>query len=492
MKKAVVIGSGIGGIASALRLRKKGYAVEVFEAFDQAGGKLGIVEGNNFRFDMGPSLFTLPRLVDELFELYGKNPKDYFEYYENPISCNYFFEDGQNLSFYIDKQQLSEEIEKKLNVSAQPLLKYLEDSRKMYEISAPIFLERSLHITKNYFKKDVWKALINLPKLQLNKNMHQVGERKLNHPKLVQIMDRYATYNGSDPNRAPGVLTMIPHLEQNIGTYFPKKGMRSIVESLLKLAEENGIKIHTSAPVEGIITEQKKATGIKVNGEKIMADVVVSNADIYYTYSKLLPQEPRPDKQLDQERSSSALIFYWGINKEFKELDLHNIFFSEDYEKEFNHLFQKEKPYEDPTVYVHVSSKLVKEEAPEGKENWFVMVNTPIDKGQDWNEIQKEVKKQVLKKLGRILKTNIEDLIAFEDVLTPKKIDLRTGSYQGALYGTSSNHKYSAFLRHPNFKKSIKNLYFCGGSVHPGGGIPLCLLSAKIVADLCPEAPLNN
>lgn len=485
MQKAVVIGSGIGGIATALRLRHKGYHVEVFEAFDQAGGKLGIIEGKGFRFDMGPSLFTLPRLVDELFELYGKKPKDYFDYYKNPVSCNYFFEDGQRLSFFADKNQLKEEVEKQLEVNAEPLLKYLDDSRKMYEVSAPIFLERSLHVTSNYFKKDVWKALINLPKLQLNRNMHQVGLKKLNHPKLVQIMDRYATYNGSDPYRAPGVLTMIPHLEQNIGTYFPKKGMRSIVDSLLKLARENNIEIHTSSPVEEIIIKGRKAVGIKVNGETILADKVVSNADIYYTYKKLLPKEKEPTRQLDQERSSSALIFYWGMKKEFPELDLHNIFFSEDYEKEFKALFQDEAPYEDPTVYIHVSTKLVKEDAPEGKESWFVMVNTPIDKGQDWTTIKAEVRKNVLGKISRMLGENVEELIEFEDSLDPHLIDTRTGSYQGALYGTSSNHKYSAFFRHPNFRKKIQNLYFCGGSVHPGGGIPLCLLSAKIVADVC-------
>lgn len=487
MKQAIIIGSGIAGIAAALRLRKKGYKVDVYEASKIAGGKLGLVEGNGYRFDMGPSLFTLPYLVDELFELYGKNPKDYFDYYQNEVSCNYFFDDGSKLTFYTEKQSLKKEIEEKLEVSAEPLIQYLEDSEKMYEITAPIFLERSLHINRNYFKKDVWKALINLPKLHLNKNMHQVGLKKLNHPKLVQIMDRYATYNGSDPYRAPGVLTMIPHLEQNIGTFFPKSGMRSIVLSLLKLAEENDITFHTATPVQEIIVENKKSVGVKVNSKTISADIIVSNADVFYTYKKLLPHEKHPEKQLNQERSSSALIFYWGIKKEFPELDLHNIFFSQDYEQEFKDLFKSDRPYEDPTVYVHVSSKLVKEDAPKEHENWFVMVNTPIDQGQDWAVIKEEIRKNALRKLSKIMGENIESLIDFEETLSPQDIDQKTGSYQGALYGTSSNHKYSAFFRHPNFKKQIENLYFCGGSVHPGGGIPLCLLSAKIVSNLCPK-----
>jgi phytoene dehydrogenase-like protein len=185
-----------------------------------------------------------------------------------------------------------------------------------------------------------------------------------------------------------------------------------------------------------------------------------------------------------QERSSSALIFYWGIKKKFEQLGLHNIFWSEDYQKEFSLLFEEKEIIDDPTVYVNITSKFEKGDAPEGCENWFVMVNAPHVAGQDWEEIEKHTRKNVISKLSRMLGTDVESLIETEKVLTPPTIQSQTSSYLGSLYGTSSNDRMAAFFRHPNFSPKIKNLYFCGGSVHPGGGIPLCLLSGKIVGDL--------
>ncbi|MDG2444252.1 MAG: phytoene desaturase, partial [Flavobacteriaceae bacterium] len=202
------------------------------------------------------------------------------------------------------------------------------------------------------------------------------------------------------------------------------------------------------------------------------------------TYRTLLKDQKSPEKTLRQPRSSSALIFYWGIRKEFPSLDLHNIFFSEDYNQEFKYIFKKQQVYNDPTVYVNITSKENKSDAPKGCENWFVMVNVPSNTGQDWDSIISNVRSNILEKLSISLAVNLEDLIEFETVLDPRLIESNTNSYQGALYGASSNNKFAAFLRHPNFSQQISNLYFCGGSVHPGGGIPLCLLSGKIVSDL--------
>ena len=209
--------------------------------------------------------------------------------------------------------------------------------------------------------------------------------------------------------------------------------------------------------------------------------------DIFSTYKRLLPGSKHPQKILEQERSSSALIFYWGIKGKFPELDLHNIFFSEDYQKEFTMLFEDKDLYEDPTVYVNITSKEDSNDAPEGCENWFVMVNAPGNFGQDWEKLKVQAKKNILLKLNRILDRNIEELIDFETVLEPITIEEKTSSHRGSLYGTSSNSKFAAFLRHANFSSDYKGLYFCGGSVHPGGGIPLCLLSAKIMTDLIPS-----
>ena len=280
------------------------------------------------------------------------------------------------------------------------------------------------------------------------------------------------------------MLTLVQHLEQEYGTFVSDKGMNNITNSLYDLAIRQGVSFKFDSYVSEILVNNKRAFGVKVGEKHYKSDVVISNMDIVPTYRHLLKNHYQPEKTLNQERSSSALIFYWGIKKEFKNLDLHNIFFSNDYEKEFKSIFEDNIICDDPTIYINITSKDVKGDAPENCENWFVMINSPNDSGQDWDNIINEVKSNVLKKINKILKVNIEDFIEHEKVYTPKTIERNNQSYMGSLYGSSSNNLMSAFLRHPNFSNKILNLYFCGGSVHPGGGIPLCLLSAKIVSQL--------
>jgi len=302
---------------------------------------------------------------------------------------------------------------------------------------------------------------------------------------MVQFFDRYATYNGSNPYQAPATLNVIPHLEQHFGAYFPEGGMYRITASLVELAESLGVKFNYNQPVQQIVVAGKRATAIQVNGKLLKADVVVSNMDVWFTYRKLLQQHPElfPEKILNQERSSSALIFYWGIKRQFPELDLHNIFFSADYESEFNSIWKEKIINADPTVYLNISSKYKPDDAPAGHENWFVMINVPANTGQDWDKLISEARKNIIRKLSQQLGQDIGSLITCESILDPRSIEGRTSSYQGALYGTSSNSRFAAFLRHANRSSKVRNLYFCGGSVHPGGGIPLALLSAKIVSE---------
>ena len=201
-------------------------------------------------------------------------------------------------------------------------------------------------------------------------------------------------------------------------------------------------------------------------------------------YKTILKDQKQPKLLLKQPKSSSALIFYWGIRRNFPELGLHNIFFSDNYALEFEHIFKRGTIYEDPTVYLNITSTHKPDDAPEGCMNWFTMINVPNNQGQDWDTLIALAKKNIIHKLNRILKTDVESLIEVEEILDPRKIESKTSSARGALYGNSSNNKFAAFLRHANYSSSIKNLYFCGGSVHPGGGIPLCLLSAKIMSEM--------
>ena len=484
MKKSIIIGAGIAGIAASIRLAVKGHEVAIYEANTYAGGKLSEIHQAGFRFDAGPSLFTMPNFVEELFQISNKKIADYFEYHKLDRDCHYFYEDGTMLISYTDSEQFTRELETKLAINPQVVLDYLKQSEKIYNLTSKVFLEQSLHKVSNYFSKEIVKCIVNIHQLKLSTTLHKLNERKLKHPKLVQIFDRYATYNGSDPYRVSGIMSVIPHLEQGVGTFFPKKGMYGITKALQKLAEDLGVKFYFNQKVNEILYENQKITGIKVNNEKISCDYVVSNMDIVPTYKLLLKQEKLPYQLEKQERSTSAIIFYWGINRKFEELGLHNIFFSEDYPTEFQYLFQKKEVYDDPTVYVFISSKECTTDAPEGCENWFVMINTPSNFGQDWDEIIQRTRKNALEKLSRMLKTDISSLILSESILEPRTIESKTSSHLGSLYGTSSNHWLAAFLRHPNFSPKIKGLYFCGGSVHPGGGIPLCLLSAKIATEL--------
>lgn len=484
MKKAIIIGSGIGGIATALRLRSMNYDVTVFENNDFPGGKLTSFDLGPYRFDAGPSLLTMPHFIDELFDLFNENPRDHFNYKKKDISCKYFWDDGTKLNAYSEKSKFINEINKVLGVKESTVSTYLLKAKKKYDLTKSMFLEQSLHKLKTYLSKDLLIGLFNVFSFQINKTLNQVNELELKEPHLVQLFNRFATYNGSSPYKTPGMMTLVQHLEQEYGTYVSDKGMNNITKSLYDLALRQGIDFKFNSFVSQILVSGKRAIGVSVGEESYSSDIVVSNMDIVPTYRNLLKNHYQPEKTLSQERSSSALIFYWGINKEFKNLDLHNIFFSNDYKKEFQSIFEKKSIFSDPTVYINITSKDVKGDAPDNCENWFVMINSPNDSGQDWDNMIDEVKSNILKKINRLLNIELEDYIEYEKVYTPKTIESNTQSYMGSLYGSSSNNLMSAFLRHPNFSNKILNLYFCGGSVHPGGGIPLCLLSAKIVSQL--------
>jgi phytoene desaturase len=484
MSKAIVIGAGIAGIAAALRLRAAGIEVDVFEANDYPGGKLHAFKLAGYRFDAGPSLFTMPELVTELFQLFGESAEDYFEYSRKESVCNYFWEDGLRFVVNADREIFVKEAAAKFGIEASSLLAYLKKSQKKYELTAPLFLEKSLHKVSTYLSKDTLKALLQMSDMGIFTNLNTLNLSEIKEPHLVQLFNRYATYNGSSPYRTPGIMSMIPHLELHLGTYFPKNGMHSITMSLYRLAVKQGIQFYFNYKVERIIVKNDKAIGVRANDKDYFADNIVSNMDIFSTYKKLLTEESHPERTLSQERSSSAVIFYWGVKKSIPALDLHNILFSGNYPEEFAHIFDHKTLFKDPTIYINITSKENHNDAPSGCENWFVMINAPGDYGQNWDELVSQARQNIIEKINRLLEIDLESLIEVEDVLTPPQIEERTSSYRGALYGAASNSKFAAFLRHPNFSNQLKNLYFVGGSVHPGGGIPLCLLSAKITSEL--------
>ncbi len=488
MQKAIIVGAGIGGIATSIRLAVQGYQVSVFEANEYPGGKLSEIQVDGYRFDAGPSLFTLPDQVEALFRLAGRRTEDYLAYDALPVITHYFWPDGLRLKAYAEPEAFAQEVEAQTGESAQQVHKLLAKSRELNDITSHVFLEKSLHKLSTFLAPETIRSIFQLHKIDAFRSMHQANASYFQDPRLVQLFDRYATYNGSDPYQAPGTLNVIPHLEYHLGAYFPRGGMYQITQGLYRLACDLGVQYHLGQPVDRIWVENGQARGVQVEGETFAADVVVSNADVVPTYRHLLPDQPAPERTLKQPRSSSALIFYWGIERQFPELDLHNILFSADYREEFRYIWEEKSIHPDPTVYVNITSKYNPSDAPPGCENWFTMINVPHDDGQDWDQLIPEAKQNILAKLRDMLGVDIAPLIAAEAILEPRTIQSKTSSYLGALYGSSSNNKFAAFLRHPNFSRKIKNLYFCGGSVHPGGGIPLSLLGARIVSDLVPEA----
>ena len=468
----------MAGISSAIRLAHKGVQVTVHEQQDTYGGKMGVWEQDGYRYDTGPSLFTMPQYVTELLTIDGKSDVK-LDYSELDSICNYFWEDGTRMTATKDRDQLKEEFLKQLNEPRENIEAFLEDSKTKFEITNHVFLEKSLHKLKTYLSWGTLKSFFNLSKVEVFKNMSVRNEQRFKNPKTVQFFNRYATYNGSNPYQAPATLNVIPHYEFGFGAFFPTNGIRSIADSLYQKALRLGVNFQFSSSVH---TVDKVANKYLVNGTA-ESDILVCNMDVASAAKGPL-KKFISSKREKYEPSSSALIFYWGMDREFAELDLHNIFFSNNYKKEFATIFHSKKIDDDPTVYIHISSKCKADDAPQGCENWFVMVNAPYADGQDWEKVIRETRENILTKLNKVLGLDVSKHIQLEHKLTPELIQSKTGSYKGALYGSSSNDKMAAFLRQPNFSSENKGLYFCGGSVHPGGGIPLCLLSGKITTDI--------
>jgi len=483
-RRCAIIGAGVSGIAASVRMRQKGFSVDVFEANPFPGGKLSSESIRGYRFDMGPSVFTMPEYVDELFRLCGKDPAKHFQYIPLDPVYRYFFEDGSRLDAYHGQEEFARVMAANSRDSRADILAHLRRNETAYLLTEPVFLQQSLHRLRNFFNWPTLRGILNLGRIGAFSTMHRANTKAFGDPRLRQIFDRYATYNGSSPFLSPATLNVISHVEIVRGAYYPVGGMYSITQSLAALAQDIGVRFHFSEPVREILVENQQVKAVRTDKREFPCDVVISNMDIYNCYKKLLPHAKKPTRTLEQPKSSSGVIFYWGIRKSFPELLLHNIFFSRDYEEEFNCIFQQKIISQDPSVYVNITSKHTPADAPPGCENWFTFINVPNNSGQDWDRLVAGARASILRKLNRLLHMDIEPFIEAELVFDPRVIETRTSSAFGAIYGNSSNNKFAAFLRHANFSREIRNLYFCGGSVHPGPSIPLCLLSAKITVDL--------
>ncbi len=484
-KRIGIIGAGLGGLSAAIRLANAGFDVDVFEQNSDAGGKAGSLIFDGFRFDTGPSLLTMPHVLKELFRECGESLHDYIHLKKLDVICKYFYPDGTIISAFSDVNLFGKEIERSTHDKHKSLKNYFSYCKTIYDLTADMFLYKSPQQASTYLSMKAVSTLLQIKSIDPFRTVHQANSLFFRDKRIIQLFDRYATYNGSNPYLAPATLNIIPHVEYTMGSYIPQDGIFSISKALKQLAENKGVNFYFNSKVERIEIKDNSVRGIVLEGKSLPYDVVLSDNDVLTTYKNLVDVNSKKviDKLSKHDLSTSAIVFYWGVKEKHEQLEIHNILFSEDYKKEFDDLFTNKVIHNDPTIYIYISSKYKPSDAPKDCENWFVMINTPPNINQNCDEEVKRFRKIILEKIKNVLSIDIEEQIIGEEVLTPADLEKRTGSYRGSIYGISSNDRFAAFLRHPNFSKDISGLYFCGGSVHPGGGIPLVILSGKIAAD---------
>lgn len=479
-----IIGGGIGGLAAAITLASKGRQVVLHEKQAEVGGKANTRSIGPFRFDTGPSLLTMVPAFHSLFAEAGKNIDEYIPIVELSPITHYWFSDGTH--FASDRlERFIPTLSEHLDVTKEELDAYFTYSKRIWDLTHSIFLEKSLHSWKTYASRKTLHSLLHIGAIDPFRNMHGANASFFRDHRLVQLLDRYATYNGSDPYQAPATLNTIPYVEHGLGAYGVQNGIYGIVGGLEKLARELGVEIRKGSEVSSIkYDRRRRITALVANGEHIPVQHIICNSDVSTLYGDLLQDSKAPlaKRYRTMAPSSSALVYYWGIDRSFYELGLHNIFFSSDYHKEFDAIHRQKRVPEDPTIYINITSKITPTDAPAGQENWFVLVNAPPHDGRTWEEDLAATKQAILARLSEALHTPLQDHIIAEGHMTPSDIEEQTGSFRGSLYGISSNTTMAAFLRHPNISRRYPGLYLCGGSVHPGGGMPLAALSGVIAA----------
>ena len=477
---SIIIGAGLSGLALAIRLKNRGERVLVVERQGKVGGKLDQFEWNNFRWDKGPSVFTQPEQVEALFKLSGKKTEDFFTYKKLEESCRYFF-NGERIIFHHDKQKREHELKNHFSTEEiEAVNDYLNDAKRSHMTVGDFFISNPKPRLRDFWKPSLLRRYMQFLKPSIRKTLNAYNEKKLNNPKLVKIFNRYGTYNGSNPYRMSALFSIISHLENNEGVYFPNDGIRSIAESTYSLAKEIGVDFRFN---EDVVASKSNNEFIVEGKETFKSKKLVSAIDQQIFYKDVWKDQVSFKRYDKYKRSSSAIIFYWAIDDVLEDLGVHNIFFSEDYKQEFNQLFDKCTIPVDPTIYVHITSVVNSDDAPKGKQNWFVMVHSPPGIYPSEEQL-KSVRDTILSHLEKDLGRPIRDKILHEDYWTAREIEDITGGYKGSLYGPASNELLSSMKRHDNRSK-VDGLYFCGGTVHPGGGMPLVLRSAKIVDNLC-------
>ncbi len=478
--KVVIVGAGLGGLTAACLLSSKGHEVTVYEKNKSVGGKMNEVAKKGFRFDTGPSLFTMPFILEEVLNHCGCQLDDELDLLPLEPLCRYFFPDGIVFDNFYDKDKNEEELRKFAPEDAQAYRDFLKKASSIYEKTASSFIFNPLFDLKDAGSLNYMDLL----SINAFSTVSKEVDKHFQSDHLKQFFKRFTTYNGSSPYQAPATMNVIPHVELNQGGYYVCGGLYSIARLLKRLATKQGVEFRMRNQVEMIAVSDKAVEGIyDEHGKYVDADIVIANADATYTYSKLLSKESFSKKKKKKikkiEPSCSGFVLLLGVEKQFDQLRHHNVFFSSDYQKEFKQIFYDKVMPDDPTIYVANTSYTEADHAPEGASNLYVLVNAPyVTKNYKWKDHKKEVANQIVDMLEERGLNGIREHLKYRKIITPKHFQKDYLSNKGSIYGTSSNNKKSAFIRPRNKSRDIDGLYLVGGSTHPGGGIPLVMQSA--------------
>ncbi len=489
----VVIGGGLGGLAASCTLAARGYKVRLLETNSWLGGKAAVHEDKGFRFDMGPTIVTVPSVLRRIFGEAGQSLEDVLELVRLDPQWRSFFEDGSTLDLVADGPDMARRIDafSPGTGSGEGYKRFLELATRQSEISERVFFWRPIGKMMDMFSaRDMVRAgsLKDVLSIRLGRTVSGLLRSFVPDERVTQMLDHFTQYVGSSPELSPAVLCGIAHMQSNEGVWYPIGGTAAVPAALRKLALELGVDIQTGVSVGRILIENGRAVGVETTtGERIAAAAVVSNRDTVRTHRDLIGGEvaARFENRRSYEPACSGVVLYLGLKKRYEHLLHHNFVFSADPHVEFAAIYGEGKPAPDPTCYVCAPAVTEPGVAPEGGEALYVLVHTPyLRPGQDWSQMLPAYRRVILDKLKRTAGLeDIEERIVTERVLTPQDIHERYQVLNGAIYGLASHGRISGTLKPSNRSPDVKGLYLAGGSAHPGPGMPMALMSGWIAAD---------
>ncbi|MFN5770213.1 MAG: phytoene desaturase family protein [Pirellulaceae bacterium] len=490
-----VIGSGLAGLTAACTLAARGHRVTLLEKNEWVGGKAAVLKQDGFRFDMGPTILTLPSVLRRVYEEAGKQMEDHLELVALDPQWRCFFEDGSTLDLVADVRQMQENLRRfsaTPTAAAEGYGRFIEMSRQLHEVSDRFFFWKSVGgITDTQEIKGAFSPAVlrDVLSLRMGKSVAQVVRQYVPDEKAAQMIDHFTQYVGSSPEASPAVLCGIAHMQTEEGVWYPIGGTRAVPEALQKLAQELGVIIRTQSDVQQIVSEGGRVAGVVLEGgERLEFDAVVSNCDAVRTHRELMAKTPADDrfeKRRKYEPACSGVVLYLGLKKKYDHLLHHNFVFSRDPHEEFEAIYRRGEPAPDPTAYLCAPSISEPQVAPPGGEALYILVHTPyLREHHDWKKMLPEYREIILRKLETTGKMpDIRERIVTENALTPEGIHKRYRVLQGAIYGLASHGKYLGAFKPANRSPDMRGLYLAGGAAHPGPGMPMVMMSGWIAAD---------